>query len=51
MVAIGDSIGGVENFEWVARTVQWAAINKDRFKRGHQINDGWWLLLVGLDQT
>ncbi|KAF8673343.1 hypothetical protein HU200_048903 [Digitaria exilis] len=29
MAAIDDSIGGVGNFERVARTVQWAAINRD----------------------
>ena len=44
MTAIDDSIGGVGNFERVARTVQWAAINRDHSRRGDRVDDGWWLL-------
>jgi len=39
-----DSIGGVQNFERVARTIQWAAINSDRSRRGNRVDGGWWLL-------
>jgi len=44
MAAIGDLIGGVGNFERVARTVQWAAINRDRSKHRDQVDGAWWLL-------
>ena len=44
MLATGESIGGVGNFERVARTVQWTAINRDRSRRGDRVDGGWWLL-------
>jgi hypothetical protein len=40
MAAIDVSIGGVRNFEWVARTVQCAAINWDPSRRGVWIDGG-----------
>jgi hypothetical protein len=44
MAAIDDLVGGVGNFERVARTVQWAVINKDPSRRGDQVDGSWWLL-------
>lgn len=44
MAAIDGSIGGVGHFGRVARTVQWAAINRDASRRGDQVDSGWWLL-------
>jgi hypothetical protein len=41
---IDDLIGGVGNFVRVARTLQWAAINRDRSRHGDRVDGGWWLL-------
>lgn len=43
MAAI-DSISGVGNFNQVARTIQWAAINRDPSRHGDWVDGGWWLL-------
>ena len=44
IAAIDDMIGVVGNFERVARTVQWAAINRDSSRHRDRVDDGWWQL-------
>jgi hypothetical protein len=44
MATIDNSVGGVGNFKLVARTIQWAVINKDPSRHGDRVDGGWWLL-------
>jgi hypothetical protein len=40
MASVDDSISGVGNFERVAQTVQWAAINRDHSTHGDRVDSG-----------